>query len=71
MGIRDVIWVDPDRLGGKPCFRGTRIPVSILIEYLEAGHSVDDFLRAYPDLSAEMVKAYIRLAHESIVASVA
>ena len=71
MDINEIIWVDPDRLGGKPCFRGTRIPVWILVEYLEAGKSVNDFLETYPDLPPEMVKGYIRLAHERLTSDVA
>lgn len=69
MNLNEIIWSDPARLGGKPCFRGTRIPVQLLIDYLEAGQSVDDFLRQYPDLPPAMVKAYLRLAHEQLMAS--
>ena len=53
------VWVDPERCGGVPCFRGTRIFVSILFDYLEAGDSVKDFLDQYPDLDPELVYGYL------------
>ncbi len=68
MELSDVIWVDPDRCGGHPCFKNTRIPVWILIDYLEAGRSIEDFVHEYPDLPREMAYAYVRLAHENLVA---
>ena len=42
---------DPEILGGTPVFSGTRVPVRILIEYLEAGDRLDDFLESYPTVS--------------------
>ena len=42
---------DPGILGGTPVFRGTRVPVRILIEHLEAGDRLDDFLESYPTVS--------------------
>ena len=46
-----VIDTDADILGGTPVFRGTRVPVRILIEHLEAGDRLDDFLESYPTVS--------------------
>jgi len=48
-------WTDPRRCSGRTCFRGTRIPVYILFEYLAAGETVEQFLEQYPSLDAEMV----------------
>ena len=42
---------DPENLGGTPVFSGTRVPIRILIEYLEAGDRLDDFLESYPTVS--------------------
>lgn len=42
---------DPEILGGTPVFSGTRVPIRILIEYLEAGDRLDDFLESYPTVS--------------------
>ena len=46
-----VIVSDPEILGGTPCFRGTRVPVDSLIDYLEAGDSLDEFLDSFPSVS--------------------
>jgi hypothetical protein len=40
--IRELIWVNPARVSGEPCFRGTRVPVARLFEYLAAGESLDE-----------------------------
>ena len=42
---------DPEILDGTPVFSGTRVPIRILIEYLEAGDRLDDFLESYPTVS--------------------
>ncbi len=44
---------DPDILGGIPVFSGTRVPVRILMEHLEAGDRLDDFLHDYPTVSRD------------------
>ena len=44
---------NPDILGGTPVFTGTRVPVRILMEHLEAGDRLDDFLNDYPSVSRE------------------
>lgn len=46
-----VIFCDPEILGGTPCFRGTRVPVDSLIDYLEAGDSLDEFLDNFPSVT--------------------
>lgn len=52
MGTRKpVVHSDPKILGGIPVFIGTRVPVKNLIDYLEAGDSLDDFLKAFPAVS--------------------
>ena len=50
---QSVVASDPDILGGTPCFRGTRVPVDSLIDYLEAGDSLDEFLDNFPSVSRE------------------
>ena len=44
MNIQDVVIIDPEILGGIPVFRGTRVPIKNLFDYLEAGENVADFL---------------------------
>jgi len=55
-----VISTSPDVLGGTPVFTGTRVPVQTLIEYLEGGDTVDDFLEGFPTVAREQVLAYLR-----------
>ena len=51
MGQRSVVHSDPDILGGTPVFVGTRVPVQALIDYIEGGHSLDEFLDAFPTIN--------------------
>lgn len=65
---QDRISIDPQVCHGKPCIQGTRIMVSIILDYLRAGESVEAILSQYPTLTAEDVHAAIGyaawLAHE-------
>ena len=51
MPHQSVVVSDPEILGGTPCFRGTRVPIDSLIDYLEAGDSLDEFLDNFPSVS--------------------
>lgn len=51
------ISVKPEVLGAKPCIKGTRIPVDLILRYLGDGQGVDDILGAFPGLTAEDVRA--------------
>lgn len=51
--IERVIVSDPELMGGTPCFRGTRVPFNNLIDYLEGGYSLDEFLRQFPTVTRE------------------
>ena len=53
---------NPDILGGTPVFAGTRVPVRILIEYLEAGDPVDEFLDDFPTVSRSQAIGVLELA---------
>jgi len=61
-----VITVDPEVMGGRPVFRGTRIPVDVLFENLADGMSLDEILDAYPGLRREDAVAAIEAACESV-----
>ena len=61
-----VIHSDPDILGGTPVFVGTRVPLRNLIDYLERGHSLDEFLDAFPSVSREQTVAVLEAAHEAL-----
>jgi uncharacterized protein (DUF433 family) len=57
-------------MGGMPVFCGTRVPVQTLIEYLEAGDSIDEFLEGFPAVTREQVIAFLEEAKEKLVESV-
>lgn len=56
------ITADPAVLSGKPCIKGTRIPVHIILDLLAADENIEGIIRAYPNLSREDIKACIRYA---------
>ena len=58
---------NPDILGGTPVFSGTRVPVRILIEHLEAGGRIDDFLDSYPSVSREQAIAVLKVAKAALI----
>ena len=62
MSHQSVVVSDPEILGGTPCFRGTRVPVDSLIDYLEAGDSLDEFLDNFPSVSREAAIAALEEA---------
>jgi len=55
-------------LGGTPVFSGTRVPVQTLIEYLEGGHSIDEFLEGFPTVSREQIIAFLEEAKARMLA---
>jgi uncharacterized protein (DUF433 family) len=58
---------DQNILGGEPVFRGTRVPFNVLIDYLEGGDTLDQFLEQYPSVSRELAIAAIEEAKVSLV----
>ena len=58
--LRGVIQSDPEILGGAPVFMGTRVPLQNLIDYLEGGESIDDFLVAFPSVKRNQAIAVIQ-----------
>lgn len=57
-------------MGGVPVFAGTRVPVQTLLDYLEAGESIDDFLAGFPSVTREQVIAFLEQAKNRLVESV-
>ena len=53
MNYRDIITIEPDKLGGKPCIRGLRISVYDVLDYLASGMTEAEILSDFPDLRAE------------------
>lgn len=62
-----VVHSDPEILGGTPVFVGTRVPAQTLIDYLEGGHTVDEFLDDFPSVSRDQVIAALELAKDALV----
>ena len=58
----EYLWCDSDRLGGTPCFRGTRVPVDALFGNLEDGMSLDEFLDAFEGVTREQVAGVLEAA---------
>jgi uncharacterized protein (DUF433 family) len=63
---KSLISIDPGTLGGIPVFTGTRVPVKTLIDYLEAGDRLDDFLDDFPTVTREHAVAVLEIAKEAL-----
>ena len=66
-----VVVADPEVMNGMPCFRGTRVPFRNLIDYLEGGHSLGEFLRQFPSVTREMAVKSLEEAKDSLLAKIA
>jgi uncharacterized protein (DUF433 family) len=64
-----VISSSPDVMGGTPVFAGTRVPVQTLLDYLEAGESIDDFLSGFPSVNRKQVISFLEQAKDRLVAA--
>ena len=62
---------DPDVMSGTPCFRGTRVPFKNLIDYLEGGQSLGEFLRQFPRVTRELAVQALEEAKDSLFARIA
>lgn len=58
---REIIEIDPEKMSGTPVFRGTRVPIKNLFDYLEAGDSLDVFLDHFPTVNHEQVIGVLEL----------
>jgi len=64
---QSVVKIDPEIMSGAPCFAGTRAPIQNLIDYLEGGDSIDDFLEGFPTVSRQQVIAFLEEAKDSVL----
>jgi uncharacterized protein (DUF433 family) len=69
--VEPVIVVNPQIMSGTPCFRGTRVPFQNLIDYIEGGHPLGEFLRQFPTVTREMAIQALEEAKESLLARIA
>lgn len=61
---KDIVTRDPEVVSGELVFAGTRVPARTLVDYLEAGHSLDDFADGFPSVGREQASAYLRMTLE-------
>jgi uncharacterized protein (DUF433 family) len=68
--IDAIVSVAPDVMSGTPVFRGTRVPIKNLLDYLAAGDSLDEFLDQFPTVKREQATALIELAEDLLLSRV-
>ncbi len=68
MKTTDLITVDPDILGGAAVFKGTRVPVKTLFEYLENNYTLDEFLECFPSVSREVARRVLESSEAMLLA---
>jgi len=62
-----IVSCSPDVMGGTAVFFGTRVPVQNLLDFLEAGESIDDFLEGFPSVKREQVIAFLEEAKDRVI----
>ncbi len=67
MTATDLITVDPDILGGTPVFKGTRVPVRSLFDYLESNCTLDEFLECFPTVKREMALRVLERSESALL----
>lgn len=71
MDPKQIFHSDPEILGGTPVFVGTRVPVQALLDFLEGGDTIEEFLDNYPGVSREQAVAFLEEAGRALVAKIA
>jgi uncharacterized protein (DUF433 family) len=67
LAMNSVIKIHPEIMSGAPCFAGTRVPIQNLIDYLEGGDSIDEFLEDFPSVRRDQVISFLEEAKESVL----
>ena len=67
MRFGDVIEVDPEKMGGMPVFRGTRVPIQNYFDYLKGGYSLEVFLDHFPTVERDQVMALLELMQDQML----
>lgn len=71
MVLKEIVHSDPEILSGTPVFVGTRVPVRILLDYLEGGEPLEEFLDNYPSVSREQAVAFLEVASKTALTQIA
>jgi uncharacterized protein (DUF433 family) len=64
-----VVVIDADIMSGAPCFAGTRVPVRALLDYIEGGETLDEFLEQYPTVSRKQAVAFLEQSSARLLAT--
>jgi uncharacterized protein (DUF433 family) len=67
MDIGNLVIMDPEILGGSPVFKGTRVPVKSLFDYLEDNYTLDEFVECFPSVSREMAKGVLECSQQALL----
>lgn len=62
-----LVWINPDRVSGAPCFAGTRVPVKHLWDYLESGEPLEEFLEGFPGVTREQAIGVLEMAFQRLL----
>ena len=65
-----LVTIDPEIMSGEPVFTGTRVPVRNLIDYLSAGHTLDDFLEGFPGVKRSQAIAFLKQSSVALLGQV-
>ncbi len=68
MKADDLITVDSEILGGTPVFKGTRVPIKTLFDYLEDNYTIEEFLECFPSVTREMARRILERSEQSLLA---
>ena len=71
MDRSDIITIDPEILGGVPVFKGTRVPIKTLFQYLEDNYSLEEFLECFPSVSRELARQVLECSEQALLPSAA
>lgn len=67
MDLDEFVEADPDKMGGTPCFAGTRVPIKNLFDYLETGDTLETFLDDFPTVSHEQAQAVLEASRQLLL----
>jgi uncharacterized protein (DUF433 family) len=67
MKKKSMVKIDPEILSGMPCFIGTRVPVRALLDYIEGGETLDEFLEQYPTVSRKQAVGFLEESADAVV----
>ena len=71
MDRNDLITIDPEILGGVAVFKGTRVPIKTLFEYLENNYTLEEFLECFPSVTLELARQVLECSEKALLPSAA